>query len=67
MALVSHTNQYIFIQRNFTTSGVKAVDEKQWFKQIAAAHGVTIKLFRADNGIIACQEYVNNKQQPSKQ
>jgi hypothetical protein len=29
MALVSHTNQYIFIQRNFTTSGVKAVDEKQ--------------------------------------
>ncbi len=55
---VDHTSQYTFVKCHYTTSGSEAIEGKQRFEQLTSSFGVKIKSYRADNGIMACQEYV---------
>ncbi len=59
---VDHASRFTFIKCHFSTSGSKAVEGKRIFVQLAASHGVKIKAYRADNGTMACHEYVSHVQ-----
>jgi hypothetical protein len=50
----------MFIKCHYSTGGSEAVAGKQKFEQFAAGHGVRIKAYRADNGIMAKREYLEN-------
>jgi hypothetical protein len=41
----------------YSTGGSEAVEGKRHFEQLALSHGVKIKSYRTDNGIMACKEY----------
>jgi hypothetical protein len=55
---VDHASRYTFVKCHFTTNGTEAVEGKRLFEQLAHSHGISVKAYRADNGIMACQEYV---------
>jgi hypothetical protein len=55
---VDHASRYTYIKCHYSTGSQEAIDGKQQFEQLAAIHGVKIKAYRADNGIMACQDYV---------
>jgi hypothetical protein len=57
---VDHASRYTFIKCHYSTGSQEAIEGKQRFEQLAATHGVKIKAYRADNGIMACQEYIHN-------
>jgi hypothetical protein len=57
---IDHASRFIFVKCHFSTSGSEAVEGKTIFEQLAASNGVKVKAYRADNGIMACHEYVNH-------
>jgi hypothetical protein len=50
----------MFIKCHYSTGGAEAVEGKQKLEQFAAGHGIRIKAYRADNGIMAKREYLTN-------
>jgi hypothetical protein len=50
----------MYIKCHYSTGGAKAVLGKQKFEQLAATHGVKIKAYRADNGIMSKKEYMQD-------
>jgi hypothetical protein len=57
---VDHASRYTFIKCHYSTGSQEAIDGQQHFEQLAVSHGVKIKAYRADNGIIASLEYVQH-------
>jgi len=57
---VDHASRFIFVKCHFPTGGSEAVAGKTIFEHLAASNGIKVKAYRADNGIMACQEYVNH-------
>jgi hypothetical protein len=55
-----HASHFIFIKCHYSTGGAEAVQGKQRFEQLAALFGVKIKSYRADNGIMAKKEFMQN-------
>jgi hypothetical protein len=45
---------------HYSTGGTEAVQGKQKFEHLAASYGVKIKAYRADNGIMAKKEFLQN-------
>jgi hypothetical protein len=54
---VDHASRCTFIKMYYSTGGSEAVEGKRHFEQLALSHGVKIKSYRTDNGIMACKEY----------
>jgi hypothetical protein len=50
----------MYLKCHYSTGGVEAVEGKQRFEQFANIHGVKIKAYRADNGIMAKKEYMKS-------
>jgi hypothetical protein len=46
----------MFLKCHRSIGGTEAVQGKQNYEQLAHSHGVHIKAYRADNGIIAKRE-----------
>jgi hypothetical protein len=63
---VDHASRFTFIKCHYSTRAAEAIEGKHHFEQLTATHGVKVKAYRADNGIMACHEYiahVNQNQQ----
>jgi hypothetical protein len=63
LVYVDHASRYTFVKCHYTTSGMEAIEGKQRFEQLASSFSMKIKSYRADNGIMACQEYVHHVNQ----
>jgi hypothetical protein len=50
----------MYLKCHYSTGGAEAVEGKQRFEQFANTHGVKIKAYRADNGIMAKKEYMKS-------
>lgn len=48
----------MFLKCHYSTGGTEQVEGKQCFEQLAHSHGIKIKAYRADNGIMAKREYL---------
>jgi hypothetical protein len=57
---VDHASHYTFIKCHYSTGSQEAIEGKQRFEQLAALHGVKIKSYRADNGIMACHDFIQH-------
>jgi hypothetical protein len=55
-----HASRFMFLKCHYSTGGNEAVEGKQRFEHFAGTHGVKIKAYRADNGIMAKREYIQN-------
>jgi hypothetical protein len=55
-----HASCFMYIKCHYSTSGMKAVQGKQIFEQLAASFGIKIKSYRANNGIMAKKEFMQN-------
>jgi hypothetical protein len=50
----------MFLKCHYSTGGTEAVDGKRRFEQFASSCGVKVKSYRADNGIMAKRDYLQN-------
>lgn len=50
----------MFLKHHYSTGGTEAVEGKQCFEQLAYSHGLKIKAYRADNGIMAKHEFMHH-------
>jgi hypothetical protein len=57
---VDHARRFTYIKCHYSTGAAKAIEGKQHFEQLAASHGVKIKAYQADNGIMSCHSYVQH-------
>jgi hypothetical protein len=57
---VDHASRYTYIKCHFSTGSQEALEGKYRFEQMAATHGVKVKAYRADNGIMACHDFVQH-------
>jgi hypothetical protein len=60
---VDHASRYTYIKCHYSTEAAEAAKGKLHFEQLAASHGVKIKAYRANNGIMSYNEYVLNANQ----
>jgi len=57
---VDHASRLIIVKCHFSTGGSEAVEGKTMLEHLAASNGIKVKGYRANNGIMACQEYINH-------
>ena len=57
---VDYASRYTYIKCHYSTGAAKAIEGKQCYEQLAASHGVKIKAYRVDNGIMSCHDYVQH-------
>ncbi len=55
-----HASRFMYLKCHYSTGGAEAVEGKQRFEQFANTHGVKIKAYRADNGIMAKKQYMTS-------
>jgi hypothetical protein len=55
-----HASRFMFLKCHYSTGGTEAVDGKRRFEQFASSCGVKVKSYRADNGIMAKRDYLQN-------
>jgi hypothetical protein len=55
-----HASRDMFLKCHYSIGGAEAVEGQQCFKQLAHSHGIKIKAYRTNNGIMAKMEYMNH-------
>jgi hypothetical protein len=55
-----HASRFMYLKCHYSTGGQEAVAGKCLFEQLAAGHGIKIKAYRGDNGIMAKRDYLQD-------
>jgi hypothetical protein len=58
---VDHASRYTFVKYHYSTGAREAIEGKQIFERLALTHGVKVKAYQVDNGIMSSHDYIEHQ------
>jgi hypothetical protein len=55
-----HASHFMYLKCHYYTGAAEAIEGKRRFEQLAASHGVKIKAYSGDNGIMAKRDFLQH-------